>query len=105
METGSRRAAPYAESNADPGSKRRKGTRMRHARFLVLAAGLMLLAQGAARAQNYKIQPIAKFGDKVGSLTIKTDESDFEVGSLNDAGQLVFVTESEAGGEMLVQYS
>jgi hypothetical protein len=78
---------------------------MRQARFLVLAAGLTLLAQGAARAQNYKIQPIAKFGDKVGSLTIKTDESDFEVGSLNDAGQLVFVTESEAGGEMLVQYS
>lgn len=65
----------------------------------------MLLAHGAARAQTYTLQPIAKLGDKVGSLTIKVDDGDFEVGALNDAGQIAFVTENDAGGEMLVQFA
>ena len=76
---------------------------MKRTCLLALSLGLMLLAHGAAHAQTYTLQPIVKLGDKVGNLTIKVDDGDFEVSALNDAGQLVFVTENEAGGEMLVQ--
>jgi hypothetical protein len=68
--------------------------------------GLTLLTPGAARAQaSYKIQPIVKFGDKLGDVVIKTAGGDFEIGTLNDAGQLVFVTENDAGGETLIQFA
>jgi hypothetical protein len=79
---------------------------MRPLRCLALTVGLTLLAHGMAQAQTtYKIQPLVKFGDKAGDVVIKTDGGDFEIGTLNDNGQLVFVTENEAGGEMLIQYA
>lgn len=68
--------------------------------------GLALLAPGLAWAQTgYRIQPIAKLGDTAGDTVIKRAGGDFEIGTLNDSGQLVFVTENQAGGEMLVQYA
>src|SRR5438445_5893188 len=76
---------------------------MKRTCLLALSLGLMLLAHGAAYAQTYTLQPIVKLGDKVGSLTIKVDDGDLEVSALNDAGQLAFVTENDAGGEMLIQ--
>jgi hypothetical protein len=69
--------------------------------------GLTLLLPGAARAQTtYKIQPIVKLGDKVGDLQIKPG-GDFEIGTLNDNGQIVFVTENAAAGagEILLLYA
>jgi hypothetical protein len=75
----------------------------------ILAAGLALLAPGSARAAaptSYTIQAIAKLGDKVADVTIKA-AGDFEIGGLNDQGQLAFVTENggTGGGEMLLQYA
>jgi hypothetical protein len=66
---------------------------------------VMFLAPSTTRADViYKIQPIVKQGDTVGGVTIK-QAADFEVGTLNDRGQLVFVTENAAGGEVLFLYS
>jgi hypothetical protein len=56
-----------------------------------LVAGLALLAPGAARADTtYKIQPIVKQGDeiKLGDVAVKIGA--LRVGTLNDAGQVVF---------------
>jgi hypothetical protein len=66
---------------------------------------LIFLAAGAAWADvTYKIQPILKLGDTVGGVQIKFP-GDFEVGGLDDNGQIAFVTENKAGGETLIQYS
>jgi hypothetical protein len=66
---------------------------------------LPLLARGAAWADlTYKIQPIVKQGDTVGTVKIRPD-ADFEIGTLNDNGQLAFVTENAAGGETLIQFA
>src|SRR5258707_521739 len=74
--------------------------------LLALMGSLTLLAPVGARAADlYKIQPIFRLGEKVGDFTIRGDEGDFEIGTLNDDGQLVFVTENAAGGEMLLQYA
>jgi hypothetical protein len=72
-----------------------------------LAAGLELLAPGAARAvapTAYTIQPIAKLGDRVADVTMRMG-SNFQISTLNDSGQLAVVTENAAGGEMLLQYA
>jgi hypothetical protein len=86
-------------------------TRTERVRFMqaVLALlALMLLAQSVAGAQTtYKIQPIVKLGDQVGDLTIRAEGGDFEIGTLNDNGQIVFITENANvdGSEMLFQYT
>ena len=80
---------------------------MRHVRLVTLAAGLTLTLAAVARADNltgYKIQPIVKLGDTVANLKIRASD-DFEFGFLNDAGQFTLVTENQAGGEMLLEYS
>jgi hypothetical protein len=70
---------------------------------------LPLLAPGVRAQTTYKIQPIVKFGDTVGDVTIK-DPGDFEFGALNDRGQLAFVTENadrptnSPYEEVLIQY-
>jgi hypothetical protein len=67
--------------------------------------GLALLAPGGARAANtYKVQPIVKLGDTLGDTLLKAGV-DFEVDTLNDAGQLLFVTYTpKMYSEMLFQY-
>jgi hypothetical protein len=78
---------------------------MRPLHCVPLAAGLALLAPSVARAQTtYKIQPIVKAGDRAGNVQIKTG-GNFQIGTLNDNSQLIFVTENAAGGEALIQYA
>jgi hypothetical protein len=65
-----------------------------------------LLTSTAARAQaSYQIQPIARILDTVGDAQITLDGW-FEVGALNDRGQLLFATLSlnDAGGKNLIRY-
>src|SRR5438309_3474131 len=72
---------------------------------VLLLAGLMLLAQGAAGAATvYQIQPIVHLGDKIGSPPLKTRQG-LWVGSLNDSGHIAFVTGNAAGGPLLIQYA
>jgi len=73
-----------------------------------LATGLTLLAPGAARAQTpYKIQPIVKLGDMVADVTIRASGGGIDIGTLNDNGQIAFVTKNGNIGEseMLLQYA
>jgi hypothetical protein len=69
--------------------------------------GLMLLAPSGARAANvYKIQSIVKLGDTVADVKIRAG-GDLEMGTLNDNGQIVFITENGelTNSEMLIQYA
>jgi hypothetical protein len=68
---------------------------VRLARTTLALLALPLLSAGVALAQTttYKLQPVATLGDKVGDLTLSNA---FEVGTLNDAGQLVFATYTQA---------
>jgi hypothetical protein len=68
-------------------------------RGLVWAAGLLLLFRPASGMQ---LRPIVHLGDRVSGTTLATDGS-FEVGPLNDAGQLCFSADSENGGRILIQ--
>lgn len=82
-----------------------KGPPMKAIRLPALAVGLVLLASAAARAAgSYRLQPIVRLGDKIGDAKIKIGHS-LWAGSLNDSGQLVFVTGSVAGSPLLVQYA
>jgi hypothetical protein len=64
-----------------------------------------LLTSRAVQADTtYQIRAIARQGDTAGPVTIKP-RADFEVGTLNDRGQLAFVTENAAGGEALLLYT
>src|SRR5947209_15151795 len=81
---------------------------MRHIGVLLMATGLALIPRAAVHAQVvYKIQSIAKLGDALGGIKTRTaqDGGDWEIGALNDNGQMVVVTEYAAGGEVLLQYS
>jgi hypothetical protein len=111
-----RTATKLLRGTRPPDKESRKETEMKRTLtpaalpLTILAAGLALLAPGAARAAAptaYTIQPIVKLGDKVADVTIKTASQggDLEIGTLNDSGQLAFVTENAAGGEMLIQYA
>jgi hypothetical protein len=75
-----------------------------------LTIALTLLTPGAARAAaptSYTIQPIVHLGDTTGGVNILAGGGDFEIGALNDSGQLVFITEhgKPQGSEMLLQYA
>lgn len=50
----------------------------------------------------YQIQRIARPGDRMGNAEA---DRPFFVESLNDQGQVVFIAENAAGGQMLVQYA
>jgi hypothetical protein len=72
-----------------------------------LGSLLALLAHSATWAQTtYKIQPIVKQGDTVAGVTIRAN-ADFEIGTLNDNGQIIFETEdaNRDGSEVLIQYA
>jgi hypothetical protein len=67
----------------------------------------MPVGRGTGRAANtYKIQPIVKLGDTVAGVKIRGN-GEFEMGTLNDNGQIAFVTENGelANSEMLIQYT
>src|SRR5438034_739977 len=73
---------------------------------LFFAAALLFLTEAAADAAGYQLAPIVKFGDVVGSNQILTGRNGaFEIGALNDNGQISLVTENTAGGELLIRYS
>jgi hypothetical protein len=76
---------------------------MRSPWVLCLTSTLTLLSAASAFAASYTIHPIAKFGDRAGRVLIPSGvDAGFEIGSLNNAGDLIFVTEDSAGGEALV---
>jgi hypothetical protein len=79
---------------------------MRAQHVLGLMVALTPLGAGSARAAGYSVAPIVKFGDTVGTRLIQTGlDGTFEIGALNDNGQISLVTENAAGGELLIQYS
>jgi hypothetical protein len=70
---------------------------------LLPALCLALLIQGGARADtSYKLQSLLKSGDTVGGVKIG---SLIGAGTLNDAGQLLFLAENAAGGQALLLYA
>jgi hypothetical protein len=78
---------------------------MRSARWIRLVVGLTLLTLGTACAQSdYQIQPVLRLGDPAGDVIAPAVDDYVEVGSLNDNGELVFVTATTTGGEALVRY-
>ncbi len=83
---------------------RKKGTRMKSLRLLLLLTPLALLTGDPARATGlYQTQPIITLGDKVGSPPLHTSEG-LWVGALNDSGQIAFVTGNSTGGPLLLRY-
>jgi hypothetical protein len=64
-------------------------------------AGLLWVSRPAI---GMSLRPIVQLGDRVGETTIAADGS-FDVGPLNDRGQLCFGADSDSGGRLLVQYS
>jgi hypothetical protein len=89
-------------------SERIKGMKRCHVRFSrvpALLAGLMLLADRVIWAQtSYQIQPIVSTGDLVGNVRIKANGA-FFVGGMNDSGQILFVADNAAGGQLLLQFA
>jgi hypothetical protein len=78
---------------------------MRAQQVLGLIAALTPLGAGPAMAAGYSALPIATFGQTVGTIQIQAGlDGAFEIGSLNDNGQICLVTENAAGGELLLQY-
>jgi hypothetical protein len=78
---------------------------MKTRRVLALAVGLTLVGAPGFADPGYRIQPILKVGDRVGDLRIaKPDFGPFDIGGLNDRGQIFIGTGSAAGGELLLQY-
>lgn len=76
---------------------------VRHSPAVPILLGLLLLVPGPSRADTtYRIQPILRLGDPVGSLRI---DGHFDIGTLNDRGQIIFVTEDPDGAEVLLQYA
>jgi hypothetical protein len=64
-----------------------------------------LLPSHTVQAETtYQIRAIVKQGDAIGPVTIKPN-GDFEVGTLNDRGQLTFVTDTTPPNEALVLYT
>lgn len=69
-----------------------------------LPLGLVLVAAGMAGADTaYKGQVLVRLGDRAGDVQIRPDGA-FGIGTLNDRGELVFVAENAAGGQVLVHY-
>jgi hypothetical protein len=74
-------------------------------RLLATLAGLMLVACSAAwAAAPYQIQPLLQRGDPIGDLRAQSGGV-FFVASLNDSGQLVFLTNGSTGSQLLIRYA
>jgi hypothetical protein len=73
---------------------------------MLLAAGLLAVAPQTVRADipGYTIQTLAKAGTTVGDVKMPVGGY-FELGSLNDSGQLAFDIQNAAGGEAVLRYS
>jgi hypothetical protein len=68
--------------------------------------GLTLLGRTAARAQPiYSIQPIIKLGDQAGSVPLQAQDGYFDIGTLNDSGQIIFTATDSPDSEALIQYN
>jgi len=79
---------------------------MRHVRCAALMLGLTLLAHPSARAQtSYDIQPIIKLGDRAGNVLLQAQDGYFDLGTLNDNGQIIFTATDSSDSETLIQYS
>jgi hypothetical protein len=79
---------------------------MQRSQLVLLAAGVLALAPRPLRADvpGYKVQTLARTGDTLGGQ--KTAASGyFEVGALNDAGQIAVDVQSANGAEMILQSS
>ena len=71
-----------------------------------LVMALTLVAPSLARAAApYKIEPLARAGDVIGSVQIAPNARGLWVGGLNDRGQILLDADITAGGEGLFQYS
>jgi hypothetical protein len=78
---------------------------MRTIRQLSVVTGLSLLLPPAARAASlYKIETIIQLGAKVGTPPIHTSTG-LWIGSLNNSGQIAFVSGDSAGGPVLFRYA
>jgi hypothetical protein len=78
---------------------------MRPIYLLPLVGSLMLLANETSQAENsYRLQPIARLGEMIGDVRIKAG-GHFEIGALNDSGQIVFITSSADAGRLLIQFA
>lgn len=69
--------------------------------LLPLAALALAPRPLQADVPGYTIQRLAKIGDTIGDLKLS---GQFQVGSLNDRGDLSFTTGNAAGGQILFQY-
>src|SRR5438128_1622987 len=72
---------------------------------LVMALTLVEPSVARAAAPSYKIEPLAKAGDVIGSVQIAPNARGLWVGGLNDRGQILLDADITAGGEGLFQYS
>jgi hypothetical protein len=64
---------------------------------------MVFLAPCPTRADTtYRIQPIIQLGGSVGNLKV---DGHFDIGGLNDRGQIIFVTQDPDGNEVLLQYA
>jgi hypothetical protein len=70
-------------------------------RCLAAVVGLLCLIHPASAAA---LRPILQAGDVVDGVTIAADGS-FDLGPLNDSGQLCFGADSENGDRLLIQYA
>src|SRR4051794_23790941 len=79
---------------------------MRATPRLALVASLFLLPAVAAQAQtSYSLQSIIRLGDRAGDVQLQTANGYFDMGTLNDSGQLVFTAADTPISECLLQYS
>jgi hypothetical protein len=82
---------------------------LRLARTAFIMLGSALLVPGITRAETtYKIQPIARLGERVGGTLLPTGAPyQFYVGALNDNGELLFLVQDPAGNQpaLFLQYA
>jgi hypothetical protein len=71
----------------------------------LLAVCLALAIPGVAQAASgYELRAIVRCGDRAGDLAISADGT-FEVGPLNEQGQLCFTADDPTGEKQLIQYA
>jgi hypothetical protein len=82
---------------------KRPNSRLRQVPAAHVLLGLLFLVPGPSLADtSYRIQPIIRFGDLVGNVRV---DGHFDIGALNDRGQIIFVTADPDGTELLLQYT
>jgi hypothetical protein len=73
---------------------------------LALLVSSLLLPAGALQAQtSYTLASILRLGEPAGDVTVQTPYSYFDLGTLNDRGQIVFAVGDTDVSEALIQYS